>query len=793
MSLEIDPHPLCNFSEMLTGYSAKSVSAFIDECSKDQSKTRHMVIDGDATDCLDLIPDESIDLVVTSIPYESLVQYGVEAKCNAGLASAEFGHEEDEDEHKLRLYRIFLNLKKKLNKNGSIAIVVGNPRVGGRGKTGPNGIPSKNRRVGMQWRNKKMKSLIRLTDLVATAGESAGLLLRNIEIWNKPHCKPESVKDRSRQTHEYVLIFQKTKNSKCVRENLTANGLQNDKTVFECPVTRATYGHPATFNPLLPERYIVGMTEPGDVVLDFMGGIGSTGLAALKHARNSITIELYPDYCEIAKQRLLHFAQDFKAEVNEPASLEHDETTEITSLRLLPSATFRPMASDVRFMSNYGAIPRPTLLKGSISDYDDQKLESFPIECLPNFQRELLEDLILCFNANEAVAATCILTTWSNSIATGWKAFDRKLNVFDYPILQSLIAMPSGLGKSIASKITEPHFYFEKVLARITRLKGRVTDPCLTCDSATKEALVEQLAQSQEVTFLFSSEAGGQLTDIISAAQGGNGNIFDLLLKGFSRDKISCRTKKDGRLSLNPSISMLLLAQPDLVKQLLQNKFFKARGLANRWLLLEIPEPEPVFDTGIIHDSDRSVHRRWHECIRNALFNRLLSENVVINHTWSNEALEVFRQYDNKNVDRITKNWGSHRTLLRRSRELHKRIALCLLAAEYYSGFEDVLKNDEEVAIRSGIIAEWFDRRRVEFFEKSHFETLKQLKMRVIDILTESPDHAKTVRDMERRNGISKNSLSILVKNYPRVFQIRKIKPEGKGRPSDVLMLRWVK
>lgn len=793
MSLEIKPIPLKKLpmGDMLTGHSSASIASFLSEARHERSSTSHMVINGDAADALHLLPDESIDLVVTSIPYESLVEYG-EGQ-NPELAAAELGTESSPEAHKECLCALLSVLKCKMKNNASLVVPIGNPRVGGRGESGPNGIKSGKRRKGMLWKTGKTKSLIRLTDILADAAESVGLLLRHIEIWQKPYCKPERVHDRSRQVHEYVLILQKNGASKCVRNKLTAAGLPSDTSVFSCPVSQATYGHPATFNPLLPERYVAAMTMPGDVILDFMGGAASTAMAAMKHGRNSVTIELYPEYCETAQERLAHFGRDFNAGVFTPARFNlFDSKPSHYCIQLRPSDTFRPEASDVRYMFNYRAVPRPELLKDVLPIDDPQPVEPFPVECLSDFQQAILDDVVLASEANEAVAATCLLTTWSAAISGAWEAFDRKKSAVDHPNLQSMVVMHSGTGKSIANKVTNPVDYFNRVIARTARLRNWKSAPCLTSDSATGPALIEQLMESQETAFLFSPEGGGLLADIIAGAKGGAGNLFDLLLKGFSVEGMSYRTKKDGRYDLTPNIAMLLLAQPDLVKQLMENKLFKARGLANRWLIVEAPEPPTLFDNGRSYDSDTSVHQFWHTRIRQALYLRLLGQMKAQHHVWTDGAIEVFRARHNQIVERIAKDWKPFATLLRRSRELHKRITLGLLAAECYNGNPRVLRDDEDIALRAGVIMDWFDQRRIDYFSTSLQETVRERKIRVVGILLECQEHTMTIRDMERRHLIKETELKELASAYPKHFEIKSIKPKGAGRPSKVVRLRWM-
>lgn len=60
-------------------------------------------------------------------------------------------------------------------------------------------------------------------------------------------------------------------------------------------------GHSATFPKALPAWFIKLFTEPGDWVLDPFLGSGTTSIAAKELGRNSVGIELLPEYCELAR------------------------------------------------------------------------------------------------------------------------------------------------------------------------------------------------------------------------------------------------------------------------------------------------------------------------------------------------------------------------------------------------------------------------------------------------------------------------------------------------------------
>lgn len=64
--------------------------------------------------------------------------------------------------------------------------------------------------------------------------------------------------------------------------------------------------HSATFPVALPSWFIKLFTLPGDVVLDPFLGSGTTAVAAKQLGRRYIGIDINPEYCEIARERIGH-------------------------------------------------------------------------------------------------------------------------------------------------------------------------------------------------------------------------------------------------------------------------------------------------------------------------------------------------------------------------------------------------------------------------------------------------------------------------------------------------------
>ena len=64
-------------------------------------------------------------------------------------------------------------------------------------------------------------------------------------------------------------------------------------------------GHAATYPPQLPAWFVKLFTEPGDLVLDPFMGSGTTALACQQIGRHFVGIELSPQFCKLAENRIL--------------------------------------------------------------------------------------------------------------------------------------------------------------------------------------------------------------------------------------------------------------------------------------------------------------------------------------------------------------------------------------------------------------------------------------------------------------------------------------------------------
>lgn len=77
------------------------------------------------------------------------------------------------------------------------------------------------------------------------------------------------------------------------------------KDVIECPVeTLKGCPHPAVYPEFIIQELIKLLTKPEDIVLDPFVGSGTTCVAAKKLGRHYIGIEINPEYCKYAEERI---------------------------------------------------------------------------------------------------------------------------------------------------------------------------------------------------------------------------------------------------------------------------------------------------------------------------------------------------------------------------------------------------------------------------------------------------------------------------------------------------------
>lgn len=293
----------------------------------------------------------SIQAVITSPPYRLLRKYDIPDITIDGW-TGQFGLEPT-----VKLYiehlMLFMEQCWKVLKNDGICwINIGDTYSGS--WQNYNGKARGKNKKGIEFkppcRSGKLKSLCLVPERFVIACQDAGWIIRNVIIWHKPNCIPESVQDRFARKFEYVYMLTKEKSYyfdlDAVREKINipdpprklsnkskskwtnvpgqhthgfmrngghqgyydkeGNLLVNPKgknpgDIWKISAQPTRHKHYASFPEKLVERMLLCSTRAGDIVLDPFGGSGTTGRVAIKLGRKPVLLDL--GYHHLQKER----------------------------------------------------------------------------------------------------------------------------------------------------------------------------------------------------------------------------------------------------------------------------------------------------------------------------------------------------------------------------------------------------------------------------------------------------------------------------------------------------------
>lgn len=258
-------------------------------CVADQELSINQIYNMDCVDGMKMLSDGSVDLVVTSPPYDNLRTYN--------------GFVWDFEETAKQLFRV-------LKPGGVIVWIVADATI-------------KGSETGTSFRQ-------------ALWFMECGFNLHDTMIWEKPtFTATGSLSVRYAPVFEYMFVFSKGKpkafnpikdkenkhfgtvsygtvrtekgNTKRLSKACTINKYGQRHNVWKispCNSRKERIGHPAPFPEQLAKDHIISWSNPGDVVLDPFMGSGTTAKMAIETNRNFIGFEVSAEYCEIARTRI---------------------------------------------------------------------------------------------------------------------------------------------------------------------------------------------------------------------------------------------------------------------------------------------------------------------------------------------------------------------------------------------------------------------------------------------------------------------------------------------------------
>ncbi|MDD1703639.1 MAG: site-specific DNA-methyltransferase [Methanoregula sp.] len=240
------------------------------------------IICGDARRTLERIPSQSIDLIVTSPPY------------NFGHSYAQDQHHDTHEwnEYFGKLLEIWRECDRLLKPGGRIAVNV----------------------------QPLFSDYIPTHHLISQQLMSLGLLWKAEFLWEKNNYNAKYTAWGSwrspsmpyiKYTWEFIEVFDKGTHKKTGRRediDLTAEEFKEwviGRWSFPPEIRMKAFDHPAMFPEELPRRVMKLFSYQNDIVLDPFCGVGTTALVARKLKRRFIGIDLSRQYCDRALERVI--------------------------------------------------------------------------------------------------------------------------------------------------------------------------------------------------------------------------------------------------------------------------------------------------------------------------------------------------------------------------------------------------------------------------------------------------------------------------------------------------------
>jgi site-specific DNA-methyltransferase (cytosine-N4-specific) len=293
-------------------------------------KLLNNVIAGDAYDLLGLIPDESIDLIITSPPYWGHRDYELEHNWDVfndigrvrKIGNKTLGYdwyraqggilglEPYPEWYITHITEIFQRAFLCLKPHGSLWVNLGDTyfarwsSIRNNGRQGFADRQRKRRKTPMGGFRTE-KQLLLIPARFAIAMQEYKWVLRNDVIWHKPNALPLPESDRLNLAHEHFFHFVKKPKygrAKYYYDMGPLNTRQTD--VVSVCVEPGDDGHTATFPKKLIEPRILSSCPPGGIVLDPFCGTGRALEVAIESGRNAFGFDLQPKFINAAIERL---------------------------------------------------------------------------------------------------------------------------------------------------------------------------------------------------------------------------------------------------------------------------------------------------------------------------------------------------------------------------------------------------------------------------------------------------------------------------------------------------------
>ena len=263
---------------------------------------RHEILLGDCEQELKKIPDDSVDLIFTSPPYADQRR-----RTYGGIQADEYvDWFLPKAEQMLRVLKpsgtFVLNIKEKVSKGERntyvIELILAMKKLGWLWTE--EFIWHKKNSYPGKWPNRFRDSWERL--LQFNKEKKFNMYQKEVMVpmgsWSKTRLNKLSETDKTRDESKVGSGFGKNVS------NWINRNMAYPTNVLHLATECNNKSHSAAFPEALPEWFIKLFTVEGDIVLDPFMGSGTTNIVANKLKRNSIGIDVLPEYCEMVEDKL---------------------------------------------------------------------------------------------------------------------------------------------------------------------------------------------------------------------------------------------------------------------------------------------------------------------------------------------------------------------------------------------------------------------------------------------------------------------------------------------------------
>ncbi len=280
---------------------------------------------------------------------------------------------------------------------------------------------------------------------------------------------------------------------------------------------------------------------------------------------------------------------------------------------------------------------------------------------------------------------------------------EKRINIF----VNELATNKTGKGKDRKAMDdearTETKHDLEDANARLEEIEPQLESmPTYWVGNATSEAMAHMFKRNNLGLLCYSPEGGETVRVLMGKYRGDGKGDYDMALSGFSVEPWRSDRIGRGICDITPCLSMLLLVQPSILRELMGDEEAFERGMTARMLMF-IVEIEPHEDDGIVRTVSEKTEAAWYRLITGILERRESSAGKPHRIVCTPDARGVFREFHNESVRLRRKECLDIKDELGRWREIAIRLAVGQCVADNVEAQELT----EEQAKRAVEIMRW--------------------------------------------------------------------------------------